>query len=63
MTDRPERFDAPMPTRETRFLRWFLPFQLLRFVWINLKMLRMIQLSHAHPLPPQPPAEAGTNAP
>jgi len=36
------------PTAMTRFLRTFLPWQLLRFLFINLKMLRIIAKSH-HP--------------
>ncbi len=37
---------APRPTRMTLFLRTFLPWQLVRFVAINLKMLRLIAKSH-----------------
>ncbi len=37
---------APKPTRFTLFLRHFLPWQLFRFVIINLKMLRMIGKGH-----------------
>ena len=39
---------VPRPTRSTRFWRTFLPWQLWRFVWINLKMLRIIHASHRH---------------
>jgi hypothetical protein len=34
------------PTAATRFLRIFLPWQLVRFVVINLKMIRIISMSH-----------------
>lgn len=34
------------PTALTRFFRTFLPWQLIRFVAINLKMVRIIMLSH-----------------
>ncbi len=37
---------APMPTRGTLFLRTFLPWQLVRFAVINLKMFRLIWRSH-----------------
>jgi hypothetical protein len=34
------------PTRLTLFLRTFIPWQLWRFVRINLKMMRIIRRSH-----------------
>ncbi len=37
---------APRPTRMTLFLRTFVPWQLVRFAAINLKMLRIIAKSH-----------------
>lgn len=37
---------APLPTRLTIYLRTFLPWQALRFVVINLKMMRLIWRSH-----------------
>ncbi len=40
-------FYAPVPTRFRLFWRTFLPWQLWRFVWINLKMLRIIAKGHA----------------
>lgn len=49
-TDRPhlrEDFYATKPTGFTVFLRSFLPWQLVRFAVINLKMLRIIHRSHA----------------
>ncbi len=42
-----EQFYATRPTRFTVFLRTFLPWQLVRFALINLKMLRIIHRSHA----------------
>jgi hypothetical protein len=41
-----ESFYATKPTRGTLFLRTFLPWQLWRFVRINLGMLRIIARSH-----------------
>ncbi len=41
-----EAFYASRPTAATVFLRTFLPWQLWRFVAINLRMLRVIALSH-----------------
>jgi hypothetical protein len=37
---------AAMPTRRTIFLRTFVPWQMVRFVVINLKMFRLIWRSH-----------------
>lgn len=37
---------AALPTRRTLFLRTFIPWQLVRFAWINLRMLRIIRRSH-----------------
>ncbi len=37
---------APLPTPGTRFFRTFVPWQLLKFILINLKMIRMIRRSH-----------------
>jgi len=37
---------ATKPTGLTLFLRTFLPWQIWRFVWINLKMLAIIRKSH-----------------
>jgi hypothetical protein len=39
-------FFATKPTGFTRFLRVFLPYQLWRFLVINLKMVRIISKSH-----------------
>ncbi len=45
-----EAFFTVTPTRWTVFLRTFLPYQVFRFAVINLKMLRIIRISHAsHP--------------
>ncbi len=43
---------APTPSARTRFFRTFVPWQLVRFAWINLKMIRMISLGHHGNLPP-----------
>lgn len=37
---------AMKPGRAVLFWRTFLPYQLYRFIWINLRMLRMIFKSH-----------------
>ena len=42
----PEASMAAVPTRWTIFLRTFIPWQMVRFVVINLKMLRLIRRSH-----------------
>jgi hypothetical protein len=44
----------PTPTATTRFFRTFLPWQVLRFVWINLKMVRMISIGHHGRAPLRP---------
>jgi sulfide:quinone oxidoreductase len=42
------------PTPLVLFARRFVPYQLYRFVWINLRMLAMIRKSHPHPRRPGP---------
>ena len=37
---------ASVPTGWTRFLRTFIPWQLIRFAALNLRMVRMISKSH-----------------
>lgn len=37
---------ATKPTGGTRFLRTFLPWQMWRFAWINLKMFGIIRRNH-----------------
>lgn len=37
---------APQPTERTKLLRTFVPLQFIRFVVINLKMIKMISISH-----------------
>lgn len=37
---------APSPTPRTKALRTFLPWQVLRFIAINIKMFQMITKSH-----------------
>ncbi|MCA9758048.1 MAG: hypothetical protein KDA27_19805 [Candidatus Eisenbacteria bacterium] len=39
-------FYATKPTGGTTFFRTFLPYQIWRFIWINLKMIRIIGKSH-----------------
>ena len=47
-------FFAPRPSAATLFFRTFLPWQLVRFIWINAKMIRMISKAHSHrALPPK----------
>jgi hypothetical protein len=44
-----ESMYATRPTRLTVFLRTFLPWQILRFLLINFRMIRMIRLNqHSH---------------
>ncbi|MGC8548541.1 MAG: hypothetical protein ACP5M4_02470 [Acidobacteriaceae bacterium] len=40
-----ESMYATLPTRLTVFLRTFLPWQILRFLLINFRMIRMIQIN------------------
>ena len=40
-------FYATKPTRWTLFLRTFVPWQIVRFLAINLKMMAIIRRSHA----------------
>lgn len=42
---------ATTPTSGTKFLRTFLPWQIWRFIRINLKMMHLIQLSHKTHVP------------
>lgn len=41
-----QAYYAPAPTGFTRWMRTFVPWQLVRFVVINLKMLRLMGKSH-----------------
>lgn len=41
-----QTYFVPTPSRTTIFLRTFLPWQFLRFIWINLKMIRMISIGN-----------------
>lgn len=45
-TRRGQALLATQPTAFTRWKRTFIPWQLVRFVAINLKMIRLIGLSH-----------------
>ena len=47
-------FFIPTPTRATVFFRTFFPWQMLRFVWINMKMIRMIGIGHHGRVPLRP---------
>ena len=47
-------FFVPTPSRVTLFFRTFLPWQLVRFVWINLRMIRMIGIGHHGRAPLRP---------
>ena len=42
----PDWLNATKPTPFTVFLRTFLPYQIWRFVILNLKMIRIIGKSH-----------------
>jgi hypothetical protein len=55
-------FFAPRPSAATLFFRTFLPWQLVRFAWINAKMIRMIGKSHGGRARP-PEAEAPSPGP
>jgi hypothetical protein len=54
-------FFAPRPSRTTLFFRTFLLWQAVRFIWINLKMIRMIGKAH-HGHMPATPALAAAGA-
>ena len=63
-----QTYFVPTPSRLTIFLRTFLPWQLVRFAWINLKMVRMISIGNHGKAPlwplreiapaPEPPRRA-----
>ncbi|MCB0377862.1 MAG: hypothetical protein KDD33_05155 [Bdellovibrionales bacterium] len=46
------KYHAPKPTPWTLFLRYFLPWQIFRFVIINIRMTFMILKSHGRKLKP-----------
>jgi hypothetical protein len=48
-----QTYFVPTPSRWTVRLRTFLPWQLVRFIWINLKMVRMISIGN-HGQAPMP---------
>jgi hypothetical protein len=54
---------APTPGPVTVFFRTFVPWQLIRFAWINLKMLRMISIGHHGRAPLRPIALVDDGAP
>ncbi len=41
-----QAYYPPRPTTLTRFMRKFLPWQLVRFAVINLKMIKLMRKSH-----------------
>jgi hypothetical protein len=41
-----EWLKATKPTRTTLFLRTFIPYQIWRFIWLNLKMIGIIRRGH-----------------
>jgi len=45
---------VPTPSRTTLFFRTFAPWQLIRFFWINLKMIRMISVGYHGRVPLRP---------
>ncbi|MBX7137364.1 MAG: hypothetical protein K1X83_05220 [Oligoflexia bacterium] len=45
-TLRDPSYFAARPSRFVLFLRTFIPWQLFRFAWINLKMIDIISRSH-----------------
>ena len=51
-------FFAPLPSTVTLFFRTFLPWQLVRFAWINVKMIRMIGKAHGGRVPPEAAAHS-----
>jgi hypothetical protein len=56
-------FFAPRPSAATLFFRTFLPWQFVRFAWINAKMIRMIRKAHSHrALPPEAGASSSSPA-
>jgi hypothetical protein len=57
-------FYIPTPSRATMFFRKFVPWQLVRFAWINFKMIRMIGIGHHGrvPLRPLPPLDGHAEA-
>ncbi|HUW06778.1 MAG TPA: hypothetical protein VMW01_11015 [Williamwhitmania sp.] len=42
-----QEFYAPMPTRATMFWRNFVPWQIIRFFVLNLKILRIVVKGHS----------------
>jgi hypothetical protein len=41
-----QTYFIPTPSRTTVFIRTFVPWQILRFIWINLKMIKMISIGN-----------------
>ncbi len=41
-----QAYYPPKPTAMTQYMRIFLPWQLIRFVVINMKMIKLMRKSH-----------------
>jgi len=41
-----QAYYPPKPTRTTIYMRKFLPWQIIRFIVINLKMMKLMARSH-----------------
>lgn len=48
-----KKYPAPRPSKTTLFWRSFLPWQIIRFIIINLKMTVMIAKSHGKKIKPK----------
>jgi hypothetical protein len=42
-----QEYYAPMPTKATRFWRNFIPWQAIRFLVLNLKILKIVVKGHS----------------
>lgn len=42
-----QEFFAPMPTKTTRFWRNFIPWQMIRFMVLNFKILKIVVRGHS----------------
>lgn len=54
-----KEFFAPRPSGFVLFFRTFFLWQLFRFVWINVKMVKMIGRAHGHHVDPAHPHGPG----
>lgn len=55
-------FFVPRPAAFTLFFRTFVLWQLVRFVAVNIKMIRMIGKSHSHRALPPPSGASASGA-